>query len=62
MGLVNRVTYVLSRISYNSMMIFKKQIIFSHELLFRHVFEIQIHNQTQIRKTFILALATNGFL
>ena len=33
-----------------------------HELLFRHIFETQIHIQTQIRKTFILALATNHFL
>ena len=32
------------------------------ELLFRHIFETQIHIQTQIRKTFILALATNDFL
>ena len=31
------------------------------ELLFRHVFETQIHIQTQIWKTFILALATNDF-
>ena len=29
-----------------------------HELLFRHIFETQIHIQTQIRKTFILSLAT----
>ena len=33
-----------------------------HELLFRHTFETQIHIQTQIRKKFILALATNDFL
>ena len=33
-----------------------------HELLFRHIFETQIHIQTWIRKTFILALATNDFL
>ena len=32
------------------------------ELLFRHIFETQIHIQTWIRKTFILALATNDFL
>ena len=32
-----------------------------HELLFRHIFETQIHIQTQIRKTFTLALATNDF-
>ena len=32
------------------------------ELLFRHIFETQIHIQTRIRKTFILALATNDFL
>ena len=34
----------------------------NNELLFRHIFETQIHIQTQIRKTFILALATNDFL
>ena len=33
-----------------------------NELLFRHIFETQIHIQTQIRKTFILALTTNDFL
>ena len=33
-----------------------------YELLFRHIFETQIHIQTQIRKTFILALANNDFL
>ena len=33
-----------------------------HELLFRHIFETQIHIQTQIRKTFILVLANNDFL
>ena len=33
-----------------------------YELLFRHIFETQIHIKTQIRKTFILALATNEFL
>ena len=33
-----------------------------HELLFTHIIETQIHIQTQIRKTFILALATNDFL
>ena len=33
-----------------------------NELLFRHIFETQIHIQTRIRKTFILALATNDFL
>ena len=33
-----------------------------HELLFRHIFETQIHIQTQIRKSFILALATNDLL
>ena len=33
-----------------------------YELLFRHIFETQIHIQTQIRKTFILALATNDFV
>ena len=32
------------------------------ELLFRHIFETQIHIQTQIWKTFILALATHDFL
>ena len=32
------------------------------ELLFRHIFETQIQIQTRIRKTFILALATNDFL
>ena len=31
------------------------------ELLFRHIFDTQIHIQTQIQKTFILALATNDF-
>ena len=34
----------------------------NYELLFRHIFETQIHIQTQIRKTFTLALATNDFL
>ena len=33
-----------------------------YELLFRHIFETQIRIQTQIRKTFILALASNDFL
>ena len=33
-----------------------------HELLFRHIFETKIHIQTQIRKIFILAIATNDFL
>ena len=32
------------------------------ELLFRHIFETQIRIQTQIRKTFILALVSNDFL
>ena len=32
------------------------------ELLFRYIFETQIHIETQIRKTFVLALATNDFL
>ena len=32
------------------------------ELLFRHIFEIQIHIQTQIPKTFILSLTANDFL
>ena len=36
--------------------------IFFYELLFRHIFETQIHIQTHIRKTFILFLATNDFL
>ena len=35
---------------------------FIYELLFRHIFETQIHVQTQIQKTFILALATNDLL
>ena len=30
-------------------------------VLFRHIFKTQIHIQTQIRKTFILVLATNDF-
>ena len=33
-----------------------------YELSFIHIFETQIHVQTQIRKSFILALATNDFL
>ena len=33
-----------------------------NELLFRHIFETQIHIQTQIPKTLKLALTTNGFL
>ena len=33
-----------------------------NQLLFRHIFETQIHIQTQILKTFMLALATNDFL
>ena len=33
-----------------------------NELLFRHIFETQIDIQTQIRKNFILSLATNNFL
>ena len=36
--------------------------IFENELLFRHIFETQIHIQTQIEKNFILALATTDFL
>ena len=42
-----------------SYQIISKQI---HELLFRYIFETQIHIQTQIPKIFILALATNDFL
>ena len=33
-----------------------------YELFFRRIFETQIHVQTQIRKNFILSLATNDFL
>ena len=33
-----------------------------NELLFRHIFETQIHIQTQIPKTLKLAITTNGFL
>ena len=33
-----------------------------NKLLFRHIFETQIHIQTQILKTFMLSLATNDFL
>ena len=33
-----------------------------HELLFRHIFEMQIHTQKQIRKNFILSLATDDIL
>ena len=33
-----------------------------NELLFRHIFETQIHIQTQISKTLKLAITTNGFL
>ena len=32
-----------------------------HELLFRHIFETQIHIQKKIRKNLILALGTNDF-
>ena len=35
---------------------------FFNELLFRHIFETQIHIQTQNRKTFIWALAIYDFL
>ena len=35
---------------------------FIDESLFRHIFETQVHIQTQIRKTFKLSLATNNFL
>ena len=41
---------------------FKKMIVKLFEILFTHIFETQIHIQTQIRKTFILALPTNDFL
>ena len=34
----------------------------AYELLFRHIFETQIHIQTQIRKNFILSLVTKDFL
>ena len=33
-----------------------------YELLFRHIFETKIHIETQSRKAFILAFATNDFL
>ena len=33
-----------------------------YELLFRHIFETQIHIQTKIWESFILLLATNDFL
>ena len=33
-----------------------------YELLFRHIFETQIHIQTKIWESFILFLATNDFL
>ena len=33
-----------------------------YELLFRHILETHIHIQTQIRKNFILSLATNDVL
>ena len=39
----------------------ENQVRFFYELLFRHIFETQIHIQTQIRNTFILPLATNDF-
>ena len=41
---------------------FKKMREKLYEFLFTHIFETQIHIQTQIRKTFILALATIDFL
>ena len=33
---------------------FKNVLYYNYELLFRHIFETQIHIQTQIRKTFII--------
>ena len=43
-------------------MVYAKKVCRSgHELLFRNIFQTQIHIQTQIRKIFALSLATNHF-